>query len=127
MYDEPGFSKSVGMPTICSGAPYPFVLLRLIFLFFALVTPARRKTRRVPGFCFLVFALFPFYSLGKGMGGGQSPPQGAPFFIFGLLVGGSAALSFCLLQGPVRQDDGGRAPHTFLLGAACGLRVLAFV
>lgn len=36
-YDEPGFSNSVGMPTICICAPYLFVLLCLIFLFFELV------------------------------------------------------------------------------------------
>ncbi len=41
-------------------------------------------------FWFLVFTFFLFYPV--GMGGGQSPPQEAPFLVFGFLIGGVAIL-----------------------------------
>ncbi|WP_155987306.1 hypothetical protein [Paracoccus pantotrophus] len=117
MYDEPGFSKSVGMPTICSGAPYPFVLLRLIFLFL----PWSHRRAERPGaflvfvFWFWVSSLFPFYSLGNGMGGGQSPPQGVPFFVLRVLLA-APPLSFVFLFWSL----------SFLRGDLTGRRAIAW-
>lgn len=75
-YDEPGFPNSVGMPTICiwravslcSFAPDPSLS--------ALVAPARRNARRIPGsllfLSFVFFALFPFCSVGMEWAAGRA-------------------------------------------------------
>ncbi|REF73505.1 hypothetical protein [Paracoccus versutus] len=53
-------------------------------------------------FLFLFFAFFLFYSVGNGVGGGQGPPLGVPFLVFGFLIA-AVPLSFVLVSSFVRE------------------------
>lgn len=48
-------------------------------------------------FWLLIFAFFAFYSVDDGVGGGQDPPLGAPFLVFGFLIA-AVPLSFVLVS-----------------------------
>ncbi|WP_140848285.1 hypothetical protein [Paracoccus sp. FO-3] len=78
-YDEPGFSNSVGMPTICFWRAVSLCFLCLIFLFFELVAPWAALPEAFLGLLSFGSLLSFFLSRGNGMGGGRCPPQGAPF------------------------------------------------
>ncbi|WP_323010520.1 hypothetical protein [Paracoccus sp. (in: a-proteobacteria)] len=67
-YYEPGFSNAVGISTIYSGAPYPLCSFVLDLSLFALVAPARRKSRRVTEFLLFGFgSLLSFLFISWGM------------------------------------------------------------